>query len=102
MLKLKANPTFKAKVGIPVPGGEAAEVEFEFKHMTRDGLNAFLEGAKDMSHEDMLNGLIVGWSGIDVPFSKEAVSDLCQNYMGAPTAIISAYGKELAAARLGN
>lgn len=104
MLKLKANPTFKAKVGIPVPGGEPVEVEFEFRHMTRDALNAFLTGPKaaKRSYEDTIAQIVVGWSGVDADFSKEAVTELCQNYLGAPTAILESFGKELAATRLGN
>lgn len=104
MLKLKAAPTFKAKVGIPMPGGKAEEVEFEFRHMTRDALNEFLSGkeAEGRSYEDTIAQIVVGWSGVDAPFSKEAVAEMCQNYLGAPTAILGAYGKELAAARLGN
>jgi hypothetical protein len=104
MLRLKASPTFKAKVGIPVAGGPSIEVELEFRHMTRDALNEFLSGpgASDRSYEDTISQIVVGWSGVDAPYSKEAVCDLCQNYLGAPTAILAAYGKELAAARLGN
>jgi hypothetical protein len=37
-LRLKANPTFRAKVAIPVPGEKPVEVEFEFKHMKRGEL----------------------------------------------------------------
>lgn len=104
MLKLKANPTFKCKVVIPVAGGPDETVEFEFRHMTRDALDKFLKGkeAQARSYEDTVGAIVVGWSGVDAEYSKEALAELFQNHMSAPTAILTAYGKELAAARLGN
>jgi hypothetical protein len=38
-LKLVANPTFRAKVGIPVAGGPEVPVEFVFKHRTKTALD---------------------------------------------------------------
>jgi hypothetical protein len=104
MLKLKANPTFKAKVMIPVAGGESLPVTFEFRHMTRDALESFLGGedAGKRSYEDTTCAIVAGWEGVDAPFSREAVAELFQNYMGAPLAILEVYGKELGKARLGN
>jgi hypothetical protein len=104
VLKLKANPTFKSKVEIPVPGEKPVTVEIEFKHMTRDALEEYLRGpdAEKRSYEDTVLGIACGWTGIDAPFSREALVELFQNYMGAPLAILAAYGRELGAARLGN
>lgn len=42
IFKIKADPTFKAKVGIPLPGGKTADVEFEFKHRTIDAWKEFV------------------------------------------------------------
>lgn len=104
MLKLQPSPTFKAKVEIPVPGASSIPVTFEFKHMTRDALNAFLtgEGSEQRSYEDTVAGIVVGWEGVDAAYGREALATLFQNYMGAPTAILETYGKELNKARLGN
>ena len=33
MLRLKPNPTFRAKALIPDPGGPAFDLDCEFKHM---------------------------------------------------------------------
>ena len=42
-LKLVANPTFKANVGIPVAGGESVPVEFTFKHRTKTALDEWVK-----------------------------------------------------------
>lgn len=98
-LSLKANPTFKAKVGIPVAGGEAVEVEFTFKHRTRDDLNAWLKESKDD-----VTGILEMAEGWDLaePFDKENVELLVQNYIGAPKALIEKYLDELYQAKLKN
>lgn len=100
-LTLVANPTFKKKVGIPVAGGEPAEVEFTFKHRTKDELRAFvteMEGKKDA---DVGMSIVQGWD-LDEPFSCAALEKLFQLYIGAPVVIYDAYLNELTKARAGN
>lgn len=100
-LKLVAEPTFKAKVPIPVAGGAAEEVEFEFKHRTRSDLAKWMEGAKDRSDAESVMGSVIGWA-LDDKFTKVNVERLLENYHGAARAIASKYISELAALRLGN
>lgn len=104
MLKIKANPTFKAKVKIPVPGGEKVEIEVEFKHMTRAQLEQFLTGedAKGRKDEETVLAICAGWSGVDAEFSRDALADLFQNFHGSARAIVETYIIELTQARLGN
>jgi hypothetical protein len=40
---IQANPTFKAKVGIPLHGGGTADIEFTFKHRTAEDFDEFLK-----------------------------------------------------------
>lgn len=99
-LTLNPNPTFKAKVGIPVAGAaEPAEVEFTFKHRTTEALELWMnESAEDLKKVlDMADG----W---DLPdeFTEENVKKLLQNYFGAATAIITTYLAELLKAKTGN
>lgn len=101
MLCLKANPTFKAKVGIPVPGGEPVQVEMEFRHRTRDELVKFLESSADMNDDEAVMAVITGW-GLDDKLTRENVHRLTQNYYGAGRAIVDKYLAELTQARLGN
>lgn len=104
MLKLKADPTFKASVPIPIPGGDAVPVEFEFKHMTKDALSAFMEKQQKGggSFDTIAQEVVVGWSGVDEAFSKKALGVLLQNYIGAGMAIATAYATELSKAKTGN
>jgi Phage tail assembly chaperone len=103
-LKLQPDPTFKAKVGIPVPGKPSHEVEFTFRHMSRDQLDEYLhgEGAKSRDYVDTVMGIATAWEGVDAPFDAESLRELFKNYMGAPVAILGTYGRELSDARLGN
>ena len=98
---LSANPTFKAKVEIPVPGDKAASVEFVFKGRTRESFKDFIDGLKDREDVDVLMDIASGWD-LEDAFDKENVERLTQNYLGAARAIIEKYLAELTAARLGN
>lgn len=99
--KLVAAPTFKAKVSVPVHGGEAVLLEFEFKHRTRDEMAKWLEGSAGRSDVDSLLDVLAGWE-LDDPFGKESVELLVQNYCGAAPAIVARYVDELIQARRGN
>lgn len=105
MLKLQPNPTFTAKVGIPVPGQDKpAEITCIFAHMDRDEFKVFAapDAAAARSDAESLQRILRGWEGVDAPFSAEAVATLCRQYHGAAFAISSAYVAELTKARLGN
>lgn len=105
MLKLKPNPTFKAKVEIHVPGESTpAEVKVEFKHKTKDELEAFFTGpeAKGRSDVDTVLSIACGWEGVDAPFDAENLATFFANYHGAARAIVVAYTEEITAARRGN
>lgn len=104
-LKLIPSPTFRAKVGIPVPGQETLEyITCEFKHMTRDAFRVFSERvtAGDVGELESLMEMLVGWEGVDMPFSRDAVASLIQAYHGAAYVIAQDYARELTAARMGN
>ena len=102
MLKLKPNPTFKAKVVIPTPEGEV-KVDFTFKHKTRDELQDFLFGEHpDRTDTDAVLEIAEGWSGVDGAFGREALDEMFANYHGAARAIVKAYAEQLTQARAGN
>lgn len=106
MFKLEPNPTFKAKVAIPVPGSPVGKstLEIEFRHKTKAALQAYLESTTTNARDDIdaLAEIIVGWHDIDVDYNRDNLATLLQNYPAAAPAIVSAYVKELADARLGN
>lgn len=100
-LKLKPDPTFKAKVAIAVPGGADAQVEFTFKHRTREELIKYLQECEGRVYEDTVMECAVGWE-LEDAFTRENVSLLLQNYMTAGKAIHETYQDELLKARTKN
>ena len=100
-LKLQPNPTFTAKVGIPVAGASDVSVEFTFRHRTRDELKAFIEASGGREDEDTILEMASGWELADA-FTRENVSLLVQNYIAAGRAVFDKYVAELAKAREGN
>lgn len=100
-LTLNPDPTFKTKVGIPLPGGKKAPVGFEFKHKDRDQLKDFMERAVDMTATEMVTEIAVGWE-FDDELNAENIERLTKNYMGAGRAIFDKYVEELGQVKLGN
>lgn len=100
-LSLQPNPTFKAKVGIPVAGDEPADVEFTFKHRAWPDLLAWVEASKDKTDVEVVQDLAVGWE-LDDAFTAENITRLCENYAGANAAIYAAYLRELRGVRTKN
>jgi hypothetical protein len=104
MFKLKVDPTFKAKVAIPVAGGEPKPITFIFKHRTRSALREWSSDPEVMKKEDVdyLMDMVTGWENVDEEFSRDALHTLLENYGGASFAIRDAYLAELTQQRLGN
>jgi hypothetical protein len=100
-LKLNPEPTFKASVRIPVPGGESEPVEFVFRHRTLDDLTAWRIEMRGKQDFDVVTTCVVSW-GLNDEFNDDNVRRLLQNYGGAGAAIAEAYMRELMGARRGN
>jgi hypothetical protein len=110
-LKLKADPTYFAKVEIPTPNGPV-EIKAEYKHMPRDEYLAFVDdmtkafGVADTTSkrtdEEILMRIMVGWANVDAEFSRDTVHELCQQYHAAAGALVEGYIRSLTQGRLGN
>lgn len=100
-LVLTANPTFKAKVAIPVAGAPAVPVEFTFKHRSKEAFAEWIKGISDKDDSDLLLEVASGWE-LEDAWDKENISLMCENYMGAARAVIEKYIAEQTAAKLGN
>lgn len=98
---LDPAPTFKAPVDIPVHGGATVPVVFEFKHRTRDEIDEFFKSIAERPVEDSILEVAVGWE-LDDEFNAGNIRRLCQNYIGAPSAIANAYTDQILQRRLGN
>lgn len=99
-LKLNPDPTFTAKVAVPVPGGDA-EVKMTFKYRTRDEVRAWMDAKKDESEAEILAEFVLGWD-LDDEFELGNIERACKAYPGFYTATITKYLRELAGVREGN
>lgn len=111
--KLKANPTFHEKVGIPVHGGDPVDVDFEFKHRTKPEFDAFRKELNEKTEaattdQELRDANVwyvlqvaVGWE-LEYQFNAESINELFDNYQGAPGAIAEQYTLSLMQVRLGN
>lgn len=103
-LKLLANPTFRAKVDIPLPGGEKASFVGVFKHRTADELREFSTGDAARERTDLQTAMemLVGWEEVEADFSEAAVAQMLQQFHAAARVLGDTYVRELMQARLGN
>ena len=102
-LVLAASPTFKAQVGIPVPGvKDTIPVEFTFRHRTRSDLKAWREGIDfDAITSSTILDAAVAWD-LDDPFDDEHVNKMLEVFPGSGLAVLFRYLQEMQDARLGN
>jgi len=98
---LNPSPTFKAAVSIPVPGGRAVDIEFTFKHRTREEFKEFMDSMDSREDADLLMDVVCGWD-LDDPFNTENIEKLTQNYLGSGHAIVEKYINELTRVRVKN
>jgi len=101
MFKLKADPTFEAKVAFPVHGGASVDVKLTFKHRTKAELTKWLEdgrpgkdGKSKRSDEQTFFEMVEGWD-IDEPYTRENVDILLQHHIGVALATYQTYLDEL-------
>jgi hypothetical protein len=98
---LKAAPTFKAKVSLPVPGGGFVPVEFTFKHRTKKALDEFVKTREGKSDAESFASMVAGWE-LDDAFTPENIDLLLENRIGSALATYRVYIEELTKAREGN
>ena len=100
---LKPNPTFPAKVDIPVPGGEFMTIGLVMRHRTRDELKALHEQVTSgaIGHAETITAVAVSWDA-DEPLTVETAAELANNYHAAASSIYNAYVDELMGARVKN
>lgn len=120
-LKLAVNPTFQAKVGIPLASGEKTDVLMTFKHRTRTEYAEMMAsfsrkpGDSDAIGDDLavaaraglkrdvdaVMSMVTAWD-LEDEFNRENVELLLENYFGAASAIYETYGQALQGSRRGN
>ncbi len=101
--KLQSNPTFKAKVGISIAGdSKPAEIEVEFKYLSKTAIKTYFDSLQGKTDADALDDIIVGWNGVDQPYSTEALATLIDNYPAAASDLFEAFRRELIEAKRKN
>jgi hypothetical protein len=94
-------PTFKAPVTIQVPGGKSVQVEFIFKHRSREDFKEFMDGLEGRKDVDILLDVASGWE-LEDAFEAKGLQQLVDNYMGAGQAVLQTYMIELTTGRAKN
>ena len=104
-LTFSVAPTFKATVGIPIPGQkETVGVEFTFRHRTKSDLKTW-RAETDLDEDgitvDLIKDMASGWD-LEDAFDDESISKMLEIYPGSGIAIYVRYMQELQDAKLGN
>jgi len=109
MFNIDPAPTFPAMVGLSRPGlAEPLSVQVTFRHKNRVELSAFVVAANSTDDVELLNQVIVSWTGLidadgkDVPYSVTELSKLLTNYTPARGELFRAYLSELTDAKRKN
>ncbi len=107
MFNLNPSPTFKAAVQITVPGqAELAQVEFTFRHKSKDALAkwwaAYVQDPGVAKLAEVIEDWAVRRDGEAVAFSQAALDELVQNYPAAMGELADAYMLELVRSRRKN
>lgn len=94
MFKL-APASFKATIGLSVPGEAApVDVTIEYRALPRDEMTKYIDSLKDSSDLDALATIVIGWEGMDAPFSKDNLAVLVSNYPLASREIFDGFQRE--------
>ena len=103
MFKLQPNPTFKAKVGLSVAGAaKPVEIEVEFRYLKKSEVKAFFDNLDGKNDAEALTEILIGWSGIDQPYTADALALLLDNYPASARDLFGAFSRELLEARTKN
>lgn len=98
MFVLQPKPTFVYPVSIPTADGDV-EIQLTFNHKGKKALKAFFaslgEGDNARTDLDAISELVSDWSGVDTPYSQEALDILLDNYPSSAKLIFEAYNKGL-------
>lgn len=101
-LKLNPEPTFKAKVDIPIPGARPVPVEFIFRNRNREDFAAWAQSLTDEKPaETVVLEIAMGWD-LDDAFNEENVKTLLSNYLGSFHPILTRYMDEITQAKAKN
>jgi hypothetical protein len=107
MFNLTPAPTFKAAIGLSVPGvSQPLEVTFTFRHKTRTAVVKWTEAYVADPSAETLKEVIADWDlrkdGEPVPYSFAALAELLEAYTPVRLEISDGYLLELTRAKRKN
>lgn len=109
MFQLDPAPTFQVSVPISVPGqAEGLALLVTYRHKRKTQLADWIGRARGRSDVEILGEVIDGWAGIhnaagqDVPYTKDNLSTLLENYPAAKDDLFQTYLRELTEAKRKN
>jgi tail assembly chaperone len=100
-LVLTAEPTFKAPVAIPVPGGKPVSVSFTFKWRTAEELAVWAEENGTKSGAELVLSMCTAWE-LDDEFTASNIKLLCDKYQQASASLVHVYAEQLRGAAAKN
>lgn len=98
MFKLDPDPTFWATVSIYIPGKGVGKFDVEYRHLSGDARQAYVDGLKEKTNLDALFDIVIGWRGVDRSFNKESLEKLLNDYPAAAAALFRTFWDELSGA----
>ncbi len=103
MFKITPKTTFTAAVALSVPGESAtARITVEFKHLAKSAIKEFFERLDGKTDAEALGEIVVGWEGVDTPYSQDALAALIDNYPASAGELFDTFRRELLEARRKN
>ena len=97
------NPTFRVRVAISQPGKKSAgDIEFEFLYLSKSAVRAMYESIEGKTDAEVLSEIIVNWSGVDEPYSPDALERLIDLFPASAMDIHNAFRSELMEAKRKN
>ena len=106
-LTLDMEPTFWARVKLPVPGGaqpgeKVVEFDVEFKARTREELSKLSLDTTEVDDVGAVQSYVAGWNIEGIPFTPENIKKLSQKYHAFVRTVTKTYIDQQMQARLGN
>jgi hypothetical protein len=109
MFIIDSSPEFTADVPLSRPGlSEPVAIKVTFRHKNRDALKTWIASAPGTDDVQLLNEVIVSWSGMQdaegktVAYDVTALSRLLNNYPPARGELFRVYLSELTDAKRKN
>lgn len=103
MFDFNATPkSFTAPLRFQPLGGEAVELEVEWAYKSTPEFGAWLASTAGRADAEVLGEVVLGWSGVKVEFSPQALADWLEKHPNAALQFFSAYRAALFGVRTKN